>query len=59
MDLKRDGFARFFLMMGIILGVTYLLSRFIGLSRTGFESSDVLNLQTFYLIGGIFALTVI
>jgi hypothetical protein len=47
---------RFFLQLAIILIITYSLTNFIGLSRGGFESREILELQTFYIIGGVFAL---
>lgn len=56
MDEKIRELAKFFLLLAIVLAVTFLLTNFIGLSRGGFDKPDSLNLQTFYLIAGIFAL---
>ena len=53
MELKK--FWNFALLLAIVLIIGYSTTNFIGLSRSGFDSSETLSLQTFYLIGGIFA----
>jgi len=50
---------RFFVLLFFVLVVTYLFSNFIGLARGGFEASEILNLQTFYLTGAAFAIVLI
>lgn len=50
---------RFWGTMIFVLSITYLFSNFIGLSGGGFDSAEILNLQSFYLIGGVFSIIVI
>ena len=53
---KWKEIGNFTLLLAIVIVTVYLLSNFIGLSQTGFEAEEVLGLQTFYLIGGLFGL---
>src|SRR3990167_11057750 len=53
MEMKK--FWNFALLLALILIIGYSTTNFIGLSRSGFDSSETLGLQTFYLIGGVFA----
>lgn len=56
---KEDkGLARFFIQMAIVLTITFLASNFVGLMRGGFSAEEILKLQTFYLVGGIFAFAI-
>src|SRR3990167_6807165 len=53
MEMKK--FWNFALLLALILIVGYSTTNFIGLSRSGFDSSETLGLQSFYIIGGVFA----
>ena len=53
MEMKK--FWNFALLLALILIVGYSMTNFIGLSRSGFDSSETLGLQSFYIIGGVFA----
>ena len=54
-DDKFKKLGNFSLLLGIVIITTFLMSNAIGLGRGGFDAYEILNLQTFYLIGGIFA----
>ena len=56
-EFKSTG--KFFLQLFLVLAVTYLLSNFIGLSRGGFESTEILSLQTSYLVAIAYAIMLI
>ncbi len=48
----------FYLQLAIVLAVTFLASNAIGLFRGGFSAAEILNLQSFYLIGISFAIII-
>ena len=50
--------ARFFLLLGIIV-LVFALTDFIGFSKGGFESAEILNLRNFYIGGFIAAIALI
>ena len=56
-NFKKIG--NFLLLLGFVVFITFFLSNFIGLSRAGFESAEVINLQTFYIIAVAYALIVL
>ena len=47
--------AKLSLVLSLVIIIVFLSTNMIGLAKGGFESSEILSLQTFYLIGGIFA----
>ena len=50
---------RFWGLLIVVLTVGYVFSNFIGLSQKGFDTAEILGLQTFYLIGIIYAVILI
>lgn len=50
-DFKK--FGRIMLLLAILYFIIFLTSNFLGLSATGFQSSEILGIQTFYVIFGV------